>query len=84
MIKYFKRWEVEVRLGLMGIRVEWREGCQEEDSEMLTKEANTLGFSLLRSHFMITSTTSVNTRVNTILVIATSHLPRSVVNEECC
>ena len=48
MTKYFKRWEVEVRLRLMGIRVKWREGCQEEDEEMLTKEVNALGFSLLR------------------------------------
>ena len=32
----------------MGIRVKWREGCQEEDEEMFTKEVNALGFSLLR------------------------------------
>ena len=48
MTKNLKRWEIEVRLRLMGIRNKWKEECQEEDEEMLTKEVNTLGFSLFR------------------------------------
>ena len=48
MTKYLKRWEIEVRLLLLGIRVKWKEGCREEDEEMLAKEVNTLSFSLSR------------------------------------
>ena len=48
MTKYFKRWEIEVRLRLAGIRVDWRSGCQEEDEEMLNREVHALGLSLLR------------------------------------
>ena len=47
MTKYLKRWEIEVRLGLMGLRIEWSKDCQIDDGEMLAKEVNALGLSLL-------------------------------------
>ena len=47
LTKYLKRWEIELRLKLMGLRVEWSQEF-EEDGDMLNKEINALGWSLLR------------------------------------
>ena len=47
LTKYLKRWEIELRLKLMGIRVEWEEE-NPKDEEMLEKEVNLLGWALLR------------------------------------
>ena len=47
MTKYLKRWEIELRLQLMGLRIEWNKDCQIEDGDMLAKEVNALGLSLL-------------------------------------
>ena len=48
MTKYLKRWEIDVRLQLMGLRIEWNQDCQIEDGDMLSKEVNALGLSLLK------------------------------------
>ena len=47
MTKYFKRWEIEVRLGLLGIKVSWSPECRDIDKEKLEEEVNELGRSLL-------------------------------------
>ncbi len=47
LTKYLKRWEIELRLKLMGLRVEWSQDFGEEDGDMLNKEINALGWSLL-------------------------------------
>ena len=47
LIKYLKRWEIELRLKLMGLRVEWSQEF-EEDGDMLNKEIHALGWSLLK------------------------------------
>ena len=48
LTKYLKRWEIELRLKLMGLRVEWSQDFGDEDGDMLNKEINALGWSLLR------------------------------------
>ena len=48
LTKYLKRWEIELRLKLMGLRVEWSQDFGDEDGDMLNKEVNALGWSLLR------------------------------------
>ena len=48
MTKYLKRWEIEVRLGLMGMRVMWDPEVRKEDKEELAKEVLELGWSFLR------------------------------------
>ena len=48
MTKYLKRWEIEVRLGLMGMRVIWDPEVREEDKEELAQEVLELGWSFLR------------------------------------
>ena len=48
LTKYLKRWEIELRLKLMGLRIEWSQDFGEEDGDMLNKEINALGWSLLR------------------------------------
>ena len=47
MTKYLKRCEIDLRLRLMGIRVEWEEDDQ-LSAERLTAEVNLLGWSMLR------------------------------------
>ena len=47
LTKYLKRWEIELRLKLMGLRVEWSQEF-EEDGDMLNKEIHALGWSLLK------------------------------------
>ena len=47
LTKYFKKWEIELRLRLMGLRVHWDEECQADDGDMLSKEVNALGLSML-------------------------------------
>ena len=47
LTKYLKRWEIELRLKLMGLRAEWSQDF-EEDGDMLNKEINALGWSLLK------------------------------------
>ena len=47
LTKYWNRWEIDVRLRLMGIRVEWEEE-DHQSSEKLTAEVNLLGWSVLR------------------------------------
>ena len=49
MTKYLKRWEIDLRLRLMGIRVTWSKECQADDAEMLTKEVNALGLAIVNS-----------------------------------
>ena len=49
MTKYLKRWEIELRLRLMGIRVDWEEESP-QDEEKLEKEVNLLGWALLRGY----------------------------------
>ena len=48
LTKYLKRWEIELRLKLMGLRIEWSQDFGEEDGDMLNKEINALGLSLLK------------------------------------
>ena len=48
MTKYLKRWEIEVRLGLLGIKVSWSPECRDLDKDKLEEEINELGRSLLR------------------------------------
>ena len=48
LTKYLKRWEIELRLKLMGLRIEWSQDFGEEDGDMLNKEINALGWSLLK------------------------------------
>ena len=48
LTKYLKRWEIELRLKLMGLRVEWSQDFGDEDGDMLNKEINALGWSLLK------------------------------------
>ena len=43
MTKYLKRWEIEVRLGLMGMTVVWDSEVKEEDKEELAKEVYMVG-----------------------------------------
>ena len=50
MTKYLKRWEIELRLRLMGIRVDWEEDSPQDD-EKLQGEVNLLGWAMLRSYF---------------------------------
>ena len=47
MTKYLKRWEIELRLKLTGIRVDWEEE-NPQDEDMLEKEVNLLGWAMLR------------------------------------
>ena len=47
LTKYLKRWEIELKLKLMGLRVEWSQEF-EEDGDMLNKEIHALGWSLLK------------------------------------
>ena len=49
MTKYLKRWEIELRLKLMGIRVDWEEESP-QDEEKLEKEVNLLGWALVRGY----------------------------------
>ena len=46
MTKYVKRWEIELRLKLMSIRVDWEEESP-QDSDKLQDEVNMLGWTLL-------------------------------------
>ena len=48
MTKYLKRWEIELRLGLLGIKVTWSPECREADKSKLEEEINELGRCLLR------------------------------------
>ena len=48
MTKYLKRWEIEVRFGLLGIKVSWSPECRDLDKGKLEEEINELGRSLLR------------------------------------
>ena len=48
LTKYLKRWEIELRLKPMGLRIEWSQDFGEEDGDMLNKEINALGWSLLK------------------------------------
>ena len=48
MTKYLKRWEIELRLRLMGIRVDWEEDSPQDD-EKLQEEVNLLGWALPHS-----------------------------------
>ena len=48
LTKYLKRWEIELRLKLMGLRIEWSQDFGEEDGDMLNKEINALGWSLVK------------------------------------
>ena len=47
MTKYLKRWEIEVRLKLMGMTVIWDPDVKEEDKEELAKEVFMIGRSFL-------------------------------------
>ena len=47
MTKYLKRWELEVRLNLMGISVNWDPEVKEDDKEELAKEIYLVGLSCL-------------------------------------
>jgi len=47
LTKYLKRWEIELRLKHMGLRTECSQEF-EEDGDMLNKEINALGWSLLK------------------------------------
>ena len=47
MTKYLKRWEIEVRLNLMGMSVNWDPEVKEEDKEDLAKEIYAVGLSCL-------------------------------------
>ena len=47
MTKYLKRWEIEVRLNLMGMSVNWDPEVKEEDKEELAKEIYAVGLSCL-------------------------------------
>ena len=53
MTKYLKRWEIEVRLGLLGIKVSWSPECRDLDKGKLEEEINELGRSLLRRRVLI-------------------------------
>ena len=48
LTKYLKRWEIELRLKLMGLRIEWSQDFGEEDGDMFNNEINALGWSLLK------------------------------------
>ena len=39
LTKYLKRWEIELRLELMGLRIEWSQDFGEEDGICLTKKS---------------------------------------------
>ena len=39
LTKYLKRWEIELRLKLMGLRVEWSQDFGDEDGDMLNKKS---------------------------------------------
>ena len=49
MTKYFKRWEIDLRFRLMGIKVTWSKECQADDEAMLTKEVNALGLAIVNT-----------------------------------
>ena len=49
MTKYLKRWEIELRLRLMGIRVDWEEESP-QDEEKLKTEVNLLGWALVQGY----------------------------------
>ena len=48
MTKYVKRWEIEVRLDLMGMTVVWDPDVKEEDKEELAKEVYMIGRSFVQ------------------------------------
>jgi len=52
MTKYLKRWEIEVRLNLMGMSVIWDPTVKEDDKEELAKEIFNVGCSILQRRKM--------------------------------
>ena len=47
MTKYLKRWEIEVRLNLMGMSVIWDPTVKEDDKGELAEEIFNIGCSIL-------------------------------------
>ena len=47
MTKYLKRWEIELRLMLMGIRITWSKECQVDDASKLVDEVNAWGAAVI-------------------------------------
>ena len=47
LTKYLKKWEIELRLRLMGVRIDWEEDDR-PSAEKLTAEVNALGWAMLR------------------------------------
>ena len=63
MRKYFKRWEIDLRLRSMGIRVEWEEDDQ-LSVEKLTAEVTLLGWSPVHRRHQRETPSNVVSRSN--------------------